>query len=251
MKKDYSGILIISDIDGTLAVNESVSEENKRAIMRFTENGGLFTVASGRTPGYITEKYAGIIGINAPVIAINGSIIYKGDEVLFKAAMPDDCGKIIKRARELAKTEKALAYKKEKTVFIPEGGEEAFGECYKLLIVFYDEETAISVCARLRQEFGDEYMFLRSWNVGLEINVKGSGKGEAVKMLKEFTGAKVAVGVGNFENDIPLLLGSDIKIAVKNSIPELKEIADIVTVSCEENAIAKIIDEIEEITKGL
>ena len=47
--KKYDGWLIVSDMDATLLdENKQISAENKQAIDYFIENGGLFTVASGR-----------------------------------------------------------------------------------------------------------------------------------------------------------------------------------------------------------
>ena len=43
----FSGILICSDFDGTLAVGGHVVEKNIDAIRYFQENGGLFSVITG------------------------------------------------------------------------------------------------------------------------------------------------------------------------------------------------------------
>jgi len=71
----YSGILICSDYDETLAVRSRVSNENKEALKYFCENGGAFTVISGRRLGFIRE-YASDVGINAPFAGLNGSYIW-------------------------------------------------------------------------------------------------------------------------------------------------------------------------------
>ena len=71
----YSGVLICSDFDETLACKRQVSEENIKAIKHFCGNGGAFTVISGRRLGFMKE-YAGHIGINAPFAGLNGSYIW-------------------------------------------------------------------------------------------------------------------------------------------------------------------------------
>ena len=46
----FDGILLVSDLDGTLLTNDKrLSEENREAIDRFVEEGGIFTFATGRT----------------------------------------------------------------------------------------------------------------------------------------------------------------------------------------------------------
>ena len=57
------------------------------------------------------------------------------------------------------------------------------------------------------------------------------------------------VAIGDFENDVEMIKKAGVGIAVANACPAAKEVADIVTVSNEEHAIAKIIYSIEEIIK--
>ena len=45
----FDGYLLVSDMDGTLLNSKGkLSEENKRAIEYFVDNGGQFTLATGR-----------------------------------------------------------------------------------------------------------------------------------------------------------------------------------------------------------
>ena len=53
------------------------------------------------------------------------------------------------------------------------------------------------------------------------------------------------VGVGDYENDLTLIRDADIGYAVENATSSLKAIADRVTVSVNECAIAKIIEDLE------
>lgn len=71
----YSGILICSDFDETIALRSKVSEENIKAIKYFCDNGGAFTVISGRRLAFMKE-FASHIGINAPFAGLNGSYIW-------------------------------------------------------------------------------------------------------------------------------------------------------------------------------
>ena len=54
----FDGILICTDLDGTLLRNDkSVSEENKKAIEYFKSEGGIFTFVTGRMPYYSKEAF--------------------------------------------------------------------------------------------------------------------------------------------------------------------------------------------------
>uniref|UniRef100_UPI001C556D97 HAD family hydrolase n=1 Tax=Klebsiella pneumoniae TaxID=573 RepID=UPI001C556D97 len=46
----YDNFLLISDLDGTLINSkQEISKENLEAVKYFIENGGIFSVATGRT----------------------------------------------------------------------------------------------------------------------------------------------------------------------------------------------------------
>ncbi len=68
-------LLLISDLDGTLMDSQKKIPENAvRALERFTDAGGTFTVATGRTEN--TCRIAtDLLPVNAPVILYNGASI--------------------------------------------------------------------------------------------------------------------------------------------------------------------------------
>ena len=51
--KKYDGILLCSDLDGTLSNSDGkISNENLEAIDYFCKNGGHFTLCTGRNPEF-------------------------------------------------------------------------------------------------------------------------------------------------------------------------------------------------------
>ena len=91
--KKFEGCLLLSDMDGTiLNDNKEISEENKRAIEYFIENGGKFSLATGRSKRSM-EYYVKEIPINAPVVVYNGSGVYdfEKEEFVFTRFMNDKC----------------------------------------------------------------------------------------------------------------------------------------------------------------
>jgi len=49
MEKKFEGLMLVSDLDGTLLNSKlEVSEENIKAVSYFVDNGGIFTIATGR-----------------------------------------------------------------------------------------------------------------------------------------------------------------------------------------------------------
>lgn len=72
----FDGILLMSDLDGTLLDRQkAVSEQNARAIGRFVGRGGLFTLATGRSLPAVEHIAAGL-PLNAPAVLANGSCGY-------------------------------------------------------------------------------------------------------------------------------------------------------------------------------
>ena len=54
----FDGILICTDLDGTLYENDkTISSENKKAIEHFKSEDGYFTFITGRMPYYSVDAY--------------------------------------------------------------------------------------------------------------------------------------------------------------------------------------------------
>jgi len=122
----------------------------------------------------------------------------------------------------------------------------AEGPYYKCIFLFDCPEDCSEFMKKMKEEYGEKYEFDRSWVFEAEMHAKGSGKGDAVRFLRKYYGKNVnrVICVGDFENDISMLIEADEGIAVENATDEVKAVADRVTVSCEENAVAKIISEL-------
>ena len=63
---------------------------------------------------------------------------------------------------------------------------------------------------------------------------------EVLKLIK--VEAAEIIGVGDGHNDFPLLMASGLKVAMGNAVPELKEIADFVAPSVNEDGVAVVIE---------
>ena len=72
----FDGYLILSDMDGTLLGDDrQISQENREAVAYFTQNGGRFAVATGRSKAGM-EYFLQDIAINAPCVICNGAVVY-------------------------------------------------------------------------------------------------------------------------------------------------------------------------------
>ena len=243
-------------MDGTM----HMSEENLAALRYFTENGGRFTLASGRCPSHFRETVKGL-PINAPLVAVNGNVIYDmdTDRVLWSVPMPDETVLDILRFWEAECPESQHLTLNGATdgmnvlrrdgrsvdaVYTEFLASEAVHPVMKVIIV-ENPEISASMRAKLEARF-PSLMFTQSWKQGIELNLAEGGKGNAVAKLRELLGGiHTVVCAGDYENDLSMIEYADIGYAVGNAIDKVKAAADRVTVPHHENAIAKIISELE------
>ena len=72
----FDGVLLVSDFDGTIYGSKyEIGERNRKALCTFMDQGGRFTVATGRAYRTFAE-YMPTVPINAPIILSNGSNLY-------------------------------------------------------------------------------------------------------------------------------------------------------------------------------
>ena len=248
----FDGILLISDFDGTIYCNGNVSEENRRALKYFQSEGGLFAIASGRPPKWL-KAWKEYFTPNTYCAMLNGALICdpEGKEFVFESPM-DNCGRDGARAlfdicRDLVWLQ-FFTYRSILEVNSPLAVESDTvpSKVFKT-ICCVPVEKSDEYTEKLHELLDGKYLVMRSWINGIEVQNKGSGKGDAVDRLRALLGdrVKTVVAVGDFENDIDMIRRADIGYAVGNALPSVKAAADRVTVDCTEHAIAKIIEDLE------
>lgn len=263
----FSGYLICTDCDGTLTdSNVKVSEENAKAIKYFQDEGGLFTLATGRFAEH-ANLFKEQFEINAPMVSLNGTALFdlKNNKLIKGWTMDREaCRELMHYINENWRDvwEYWLNFSHhESTGFKPMDcpvGDKSLDELidtlpeqiYKIVTI-QPREVTISMQEDLKSKFGDKFRFDTSWPEGLEIQSIDSGKGVAVKYMKEHLGVDIhtTVGIGDYENDISLLECADIGYAVENAIESVKAVANRHTVSNNNSAIAHIIYQLEEEVK--
>lgn len=248
----YTGILLCSDFDGTLSVDGKVSRENMEAIRKFTEGGGLFTVASGRYYDFLLDFFPDH-DFNAPLITLNGAVFYDTQKKLicrerFMTGLTVDYIKEIFE-RIIGLTE-VVFYTKSGFVHISKDTLDTLqtldlSTIYKLSVrVDADMEISDKATLDIKSFTPESYEVARSWYWGIEVQNIENTKGPATRELARLVGANKLVCAGDFENDIGMLRSADVGYAVGNCIDTLRDAADRITVPAAEHAIAKIIEEL-------
>lgn len=264
----FDGILICTDLDGTLLKEDkTISRTNIEAIEYFKKNGGLFTFVTGRMPDYVYDMVQQIKP-NAPIGCVNGGGLYdfKSNKYLWTSVMPDGVLELIecidkkfpdvgiqtctfgktyfnkenvtmKRFREITGAPNLVCHYAEvnepiaKIIF----GSESDQEIMRM------KETLES------HPLSDKFDFIRSEKTLFEILPKGINKGTSIKKLCEILDIDTnkTIALGDYNNDIPMFGTAKVGIAVANACEDALKAANFVTVSNEQDAVAKVICDLE------
>ncbi len=263
--KPYQDYILVTDVDGTLASSEHrVSAKNKEAIAHFVEQGGHFAVATGRTQKNVVPYMEGL-AINAPCILYNGGALFSWQEQRFlktkhmessdlagylKHCMdkfPKMCVEVFTQDQLYVITDPANIdehMKREKQEYVHAGLEDILGKVW-IKVILCDSHENLLACRELlavcKLESKTNNFF--SAITYLEIVEKQVSKGNMLsELLKipEYHGKKV-IAAGDFQNDIEMLRLADCGVAPSNALEEVKEAADVVAVSNDEDLLYNII----------
>ncbi len=265
--KKFEGILICTDLDGTLVSRGVISKENLDAIEYFKSEGGAFTFITGRVPTTSTHL-AATIKPNVPVGCINGGGLYdfSQNKYLWHAELSrkalDVLEYIDKNTENIGfqvNTPDKIYFCREDPVMqsfrrgtgVPDLRKH-YRDIDEILVKIVFGSVRGESIPKIRQlfeehPFSSEFDFVRSEEPLCEILPKGTNKGLGLLKLTEILGIdpRRTVAIGDYDNDIAMIKTAGVGIAVANASPAAKEAADIITVSNHEHAIARIISEIE------
>ncbi|UJF32738.1 Cof-type HAD-IIB family hydrolase [Paenibacillus hexagrammi] len=255
--------LIAADLDDTLLRDDlTISQETVEAIHQAVAKGVTFTIATGRSfPS--AAKIANRIGLNVPIITYQGALIknLQDEEVLYERNVPLEAARFlldfsekrnlhlqlyhgdelyagedndkIKKYVSLSKTPYLIGDLRQ-WIDIPQP---------KMLIV--DEPT---VCDQLREELlpllGDQLHITKSKPHYLEFMHKEGTKGHAIEFLAQHIGCGLdqVIALGDAWNDREMLQVAGMGVAMDNALPELKELANYVTRSNNEDGVRHVIE---------
>ena len=249
----YSDVLLTVDYDRTLTAPDStIPERNLEAIRYFMENGGAFTVNTGRSvPMYrsIRDK----VPVNAPLLLYNGSAACDRDTGALSACRPFDMD-LWETVEELLEMFPHLTVEVQGPDahynFIPNPRWDAFnihngcphatarrgqdlGPFLKFTLYgeFYDNTVARLFDATpeeldqmdaaeeaLRRRWGDKIEIFRSATRLIDVHAKGVSKAAAARDLKARLGRRILVCVGDASNDISMLDAADFAFCPADAI---------------------------------
>lgn len=249
--------LIIFDLDGTLLKNNgTVGDETKRLIKKLEKKGVIFSFATGRLHSAIT-KYAEILDIKTPLISLDGCLIKNHPEgkIIFESFVPTKyVSQVVNYSNNytvyVALCHDDAIYFTQQNSFIPEimdklgakyeevdSYEGYLGETLEIVLA----ANSFTVINNIREAVTSPFLsrlntsFFQSHShpgiYYLEIRKRGSSKGKGMeRLIKHLNVQKNNTAVVcDWYNDISLLQKSVVKIAVRNAVDEVKNLADFIT----------------------
>lgn len=269
MPADYSKWLLVSDIDGTLNNKiRKLPKANKLKIKEYVENGGYFTLCSGRNLQSLTPHYKKL-GIDTPALFLNGAGIYdfKTSKMLSFTGVSSQaedaimkCAGLLKGAEVSVFTDDMIYHVKPKifgyvmsrvdnldnTVCkdftnIPRGkwGKIIFfglPHILKKVLEFFNSEEVKPLCNAFRSSL-----------LTVEVVAKDVDKGKGVMRLAEILGIEKEniAAIGDYYNDVAMLKTVSHPACCGQAPADIKQLSEYVACHCNKGAVADFINYLE------
>ncbi|CAM4080160.1 HAD family hydrolase [Saccharibacillus endophyticus] len=240
----YDYKLLALDMDGTLLNDDhQVSEETAKWIRRAIKEGFHVCLSTGRAAMHALP-YAVELGLETPMVTVNGSEVWKAPhELHFRALMDVE---LIRKMHALAEEYGVWfwAYTTERLYnrdHWPENLEEQ--EWLKFGYNTKDHDVLHHILLRL-QDMGGLQITNSSMD-NLEINPGGISKASGIQQVCDLLGITMeqVIAVGDSLNDIAAIQAAGLGVAMGNAQEAVKELADITVAGNNEDGIVQVIRE--------
>ncbi len=230
--------LFISDLDGTLLNSKAeISEKTACIINSLIKENLYFTIATARSERTAVPMTSGL-DINAPRILMNGVIIYSEGYVKYHTISQENAIEISALFKKHNITGTAFEIKDNKLT-VHEKNTNIANPIYVTANTDYNIlfplERDISELDNISHTFYED-TYTGKWF--LEVFSDKATKANAIKFLRENYGFERVVCFGDNLNDLTMFNESDVRVAVSNAKKELKETADFITLSNDEDGVA-------------
>lgn len=260
--------ILVLDIDGTLVNSKKeITPKTLESLIKIQEDGHIVALASGRPyPGM--KKYAEEIGLNrfgGYALSFNGGRIVNcaTGETVFEKCIPKKYASVIYRyAVEKGigmvtyqdgyvitgtPVDEYMEYEARlNTLIIHQVDDfEAYVDFDMVKCLLTAEPDKAAICEQeLKELLGEELNVFRSEPYFIEITIKGVDKAESLEGLLPKLGLtrEDSICCGDGFNDLTMVQYGGLGVAMGNAQQVVKDNADYITASCDEDGIVEVIN---------
>lgn len=258
--------LVAMDLDDTLLSDDwTISPRVVTAVQKAQAQGVIMTIATGRM-SISARPYAQQLGVDVPMITYHGAMIHHAlsGDILFRRVIPSSVAADIVRfvsqrgiyvqiylkdrviatelnewSRKYAQISSVLIEKEDLSRLLaqePEGVEK--------ILLMSEEEALDQLVPLLEQRYGERVHITKSKPFFLEMIERTVNKGVALAALAGHLGIaqEEVMAIGDSFNDLEMIKYAGIGVAMGNARSEIKEQANIVTTTNEEDGVAEAIE---------
>jgi Cof subfamily protein (haloacid dehalogenase superfamily) len=256
--------LVIADVDGTLVTQSKVLTPRAiEAVRRLHETGIAFSITSGRPPRGM-RMLIEPLAMTEPVAGFNGGVLVHPDmTVIEQNFLPADvaegviaslvqqgidCWLYTDRDWLLRDAEAPHVAREQWTVqFAPkvvQDFSDAMARAVKIVGVSDDIAKLARCEADLQRDCAGRASVARSQPYYLDITHPDANKGHVVVVMSKLLSIPTAniATIGDMPNDVLMFRQSGFSIAMENASPEVKQQAQFVTASNEEEGFAEAME---------
>lgn len=261
--------LIAIDIDGTMITRDHIiAKPVLEAVRRVVSTGKKIVLCTGRPfPG--AEPYMKELGLNQEgdyLITYHGALVQRTDtletvihhelnlenllewqkltgeaEVSMHAVRNDG---VYTNAKDLTYYQLVEPFVNNLPLRIRDPHELDTDMAFTKFLISDEVETIEYLAENIPVDFRQRYTILRSMPNTLEILNKSASKGQSLKELASLLRIprERIMAIGDSGNDVDMIDYAGLGVAMGNAIPEVKEVADVITDSVEEFGVATAIN---------
>lgn len=239
---DYKYKLLALDMDGTLLNdNHEISLETTNWIHRALKEGIHVCLSTGRAAMHALP-YAQELGLETPMVTVNGSEVWKSPHELWRRSLLDV--ELIRKMREIALEHDSWywAYSTKELYNAERWPESLDGlEWLKFGYNTSDDDKRHRILMKL-QDLGG-LQITNSSPVNLEINPGGISKATGIQEVCDLLGITMqeVVAVGDSLNDLAVIQAAGLGVAMGNAQETVKQAADVVVASNNDDGIVEVI----------
>lgn len=273
----FSNFLLVSDFDRTLTDRRGqIPQANLDAICYFMEQGGAFTIGTGRSLPMSRFRFRDI-PMNAPLLVCNGAACFDlaAEEVLFCHPMPEDCVAFMQHYErtlphlrlEVHCLDKHYVFhgddsrddylRRQHADFVhatwdmvpdPKVKFSVYSMRDNLFDITPDSEDGkffLALEAEMNQRGGGRYTAINSLPGMVEVQSAGTSKGLAARELARKLGRSTLVCAGDAGNDLSMLDEADLPFLAADGDPRMMDRSYHIAAACDEGTVADVIRQLE------